>query len=476
MHETTKKSPKQKVFSDPVLRSVVIAVAAAQFLLPFMMAGLTPLLPAIGKDLNAGAMELGLVGAVYALSLAIFHLVSARVGDMIGRRKLFLTGLGIFLVVAVAIPFSPNMPVFLVFRFIQATGTAMMNTCALSILIACAPEHMRGRVLGVASIGLFAGISCGPTVGGFIATYFSWHWIFLCVVPVGVVAFLLMALTVKQDWTDHPEAPFDWAGAVLFALGMGSLCFGATFLLEGLWAKVLLGLGVVFLFLFVRAERRAQMPILDVDFVVHNTSFAGNMLVSLLNYTTTMGMIFYFSLYLQFMLGLDMSHTGMVLTAQPFMQLTLAPFGGRAADRFGPTRVAAVGLLLCGVALTLSSLMADSAEVWYVIMILLFNGAGLALFGAPNTSAIMASVDKQHLGQASGVVGTVRTMGMLASMVLVSLTMNIFLGLDPVHSGNVGQFMLALRADFLLFNILNGLAIVLCLWLVRYDTLKKKRL
>lgn len=466
--ETT-TSTKQRIFSDPVLRSVVIAVASAQFLLPFMMAGITPLLPAIGKDLNAGAMELGLVGAVYALSLAIFHLVSARVGDMIGRRKLFLTGLAIFLIVSLIIPFSPNMPVFLLFRFIQATGTAMMNTCALSILIACAPAHMRGRVLGVTSIGIFAGISCGPTVGGFIATYLSWHWLFVSVVPVGFVAFLLMALTVKQDWTDNPDAPFDWAGTFCFALGISALCFGATFLLEGTWAKVLLGVGVAFLALFVWVERRANTPILDVDFVFHNVPFAGNMAVSLLNYTTSLGMLFYVSLYLQFMLGMDMSHTGLMLTAQPVMQLTLAPFAGRAADKFGPTRVAMIGLLLCGISMTLTSFMADRAETWYVIAILMFNGSGLALFGAPNTSAIMASVDKKHLGQASGVVGTVRTMGMLASMVIVSLTMNIFLGHDAVHAGNVDQFMLAMRADFLLFNVLNVMAIVLCVWLLRYD-------
>lgn len=476
MRTYKKTSPEQGIFANPVLRSVVIAVAAAQFLLPFMMAGITPLLPAIGKDLNAGAMELGLVGAVYALSLAIFHLVSARLGDMIGRRKLFLAGLGVFLIVALVIPFSPNMPVFLLCRFIQATGTAMMNTCALSILIACAPAHMRGRVLGVASIGVFAGISCGPTVGGFIATYFSWHWLFISVVPVGVVAFLLMALTVKQDWTDHPDAPFDWAGALTYALGIGSLCFGATFLLEGLWAKMLLGAGVIFLILFVRFERRAHTAILDVDFVFHNASFAGNMLVSLLNYTTTMGMLFYFSLYLQFVLNMDMSHTGMMLTAQPVMQLMLAPLGGRAADRFGATKVAMVGLLLCGVGMALSSFMPDKAAVWYVVAVLMFNGSGLALFGAPNTTAIMASVDKEHLGQASGVVGTVRTMGMLASMVIVSLTMNFFLGRDPVHGGNVAEFLLAMRTDFLIFNILNALAIALCAWLLRYDHKRKKAL
>lgn len=100
----------------------MIAVATAQFLLPFMMSGIGPLLPTIGQDLKASAMELGLVGAIYSLSLSIFHLVSGRIGDMKGRRKLFLLGLAIFLAMSVATPFSPNMIVFLCCRFIRPLG------------------------------------------------------------------------------------------------------------------------------------------------------------------------------------------------------------------------------------------------------------------------------------------------------------------------------------------------------------------
>lgn len=468
MKETKEKAPKQSISSVPVLRSVVIAVASAQFLLPFMVAGVTPLLPAIGEDLQAGAMELGLVSAVYALSLAIFHLVMARVGDMLGRRRVFLTGLAIFMVMGLLTPFSPNMTLFLVCRFVQAMGTAMMNTCALSILIACAPAEMRGRVLGITSMGVFAGISCGPAIGGFIGTVSSWHWLFFCVIPIGLVAFLLMGFTVKRDWTDVPDAPFDWKGSLFFAVGVAGLCFGCTFILEGYMGTAMLIVGVVSLVFFVLAERRAVVPILDVDFLFHNASFAGCILVSLLNYTTSTGMMFFFSLYLQSKLGMDMSQTGLVLTAQPVMQLSLSWFGGRMSDRRGPVRVATFGLVLCGVSLLLTSLMPDTASLWYIVTILMFTGAGLAFFGAPITSAIMSSVDKKHLGQASGLVGTVRTMGMLASMVIVTLTMNAYLGLDAVHSDNVHLFILAMRADFLIFNVLNCIAIVVCGWLIWY--------
>ncbi|MFR1533510.1 MAG: MFS transporter [Bilophila wadsworthia] len=117
------------------LRTVIIAVGAAQFMLPFMLSGAGPLLPAIGRDLHASAMQLSLINAAYTLSLAIFHLVAGRVGDMVGRKRLFLSGLSLFVVMSALLPFVTNIWLFLCCRFVQAMGTAIMNTCALAILV-----------------------------------------------------------------------------------------------------------------------------------------------------------------------------------------------------------------------------------------------------------------------------------------------------------------------------------------------------
>lgn len=466
MYDTTAPPKKASVRSDPVLRSVLISVTMAQFLTPFMMAGIIPLLPAIGTDLNASAMELGLASAVYGLSLAIFHLLSARIGDMIGRRKLFMIGLSLFLAITAVAPFSPNMGLFLCLRFLQAAGVAMMGTSALAILVACAPPAIRGRVIGLATVGTFAGISCGPSVGGLVGTYLSWHWLFFLVLPFGFLALLLMSRKVKQDWKDHPEEPFDWRGAILYSLGISALTFGATWLVDGWWAVGLLLIGILCLIIFVLKERRSRMPILDVNFICHNAAFAGSILVSLIGYSTVMGVTFYFSFYLQFMLGLDMREAGLVLTAQPALQLLCSPIAGRLADRFGPVQITVFGVILCGTALALATAMPDRAPLWYVVTLLGCTGVGLGFFGAPNTTAVMASVDREHLAQASGLVGTSRTLGMLTSMVIVTLTMNAFLGSDPVHSGNLDAFMHSLRIDFLIFNALNLVAIILCFWLL----------
>ena len=459
--------------SAPGLRSALLAACVAQFLLPFMVGGLTPLLPALGKDLNASAMHLGLVGAVYALSLAVFHLLAGRIGDIIGRRRLFLTGIGLFVAMSTALPFSPSITVFLALRFMQAVGTACMNTSVLAILVACAPPAIRGRVLGISSIGIFAGISCGPPIGGFIATQLSWHWLFWMMLPLGLVALCLVAFNIRNEWVHAADAPFDWVGAFCWLFAMSGLACGATWILAGPWAWGLLAFGALSLGVFLLAEQRTakkgRCPVLDMEIVFHNRPFLLNSAISFICNCTILGEVFLLGLYAQFGQGLTMQQAGFMLSIQPVIQLVLAPVAGRLADRCGAAKVAAGGVFVCGMGMLAASFLDMGSPVIHTAACLVVVGSGLAFFGAPNTSAVFGSVDEAHLSQASGVVGTVRTMGMLASMVIVSLSMNAFLGSEAAGPHNARQFLAAMHTDFTVFSLLAATALLLsALLLWRY--------
>lgn len=441
------------------LRTVIIAVSAAQFMLPFMMAGVGPLLPAIGRDLHASAMELSLINAAYTLSLAIFHLVAGRVGDMIGRKRLFLSGLTLFVVMSAVLPFAPNMTIFLLCRFMQAMGTAMMNTCALAILVSCSPPEQLGRVLGIASIGMYGGLSLGPGLASVMGTVFGWQYLFFMVVPIGIIAWLLMAFTVKGDWKDAPDEAFDWRGSLLYTLAISTLSIGAIWILKGQWAIGLLVAGFVLFGLFLKVELDAVHPILDIRFLLHNSTFSLSTLASFINYSSIFGVMFYFSLYLQGVKGLTLLETGMMITFQPFVQVFIAPMGGRMGDRYGTGLIATIGIALCGVGLLLCAFLDGQSSLWLMGFVQITIGSGVALFASPNTSAIMGSVDTAHMGQASGLVGTVRTLGMLLSMVIISLTMNWFLGDAPLGPTNIEPFLKAMHFNFIVFGVLNLLGI-----------------
>ncbi len=424
-----------------------------------MLSGVGPLLPAIGHDLSASAMELGLINAFYSLALAIMHLVAGRIGDILGRKRIFLVGLGIFTSISALIPFVPNIDILLFLRFVQATGTAMMNTSALAILASCAPPAMLGRVLGLASIGIYTGLFLGPTLAGAIATVSDWRYLFWGVAPIGVAAWCLMALRVRGDWRDVPRGGFDWTGTTLYALGISAFSAGGMWLLEGSWAAGLLSVGLVLLVFFVIHEKRCASPILDITFLVHNRIFLLSTVAALINYSSTFGVMFYFSLYLQSAHGLSVLETGLMLSIQTVVQVFVAPAAGRLADRRGAGGIATLGMALCGLSLLVAAFLDGESSLYQVVAVQLVLGFGIALFASPNTSAIMGSVDEPHLGQASGLVGTMRTLGMLLSMVIITLTMNLFLGNAPLGPENLDAFLKAMHINFVLFGILNLIGI-----------------
>lgn len=152
------------------LRTVIIAMGAAQFMLPFMLSGAGPLLPAIGRDLHASAMQLSLINATCTLSLAIFHLVAGRVGDVVGRKRLSLSGLSLFVIMSALLLFMTNIWLFLCCRFVQAMGTAIMDTYALAVLVSCASPEQLGRVSGLIPIGVYSGLSLGPGLSELLGT------------------------------------------------------------------------------------------------------------------------------------------------------------------------------------------------------------------------------------------------------------------------------------------------------------------
>ena len=454
--------------SVPGLRSLLFSTGMAQFLMPFMMAGLNPMLPAVGHDLQASAMELGLIGAVYALSLAVFHLLAGRIGDIIGRRRLFLTGLTIFLTSAAALPLMPSAEPFLVMRFVQAMGTAMMNTSALAMLMAFTPVPMRGRVMGTAIIGTFLGVSFGPVIGGFIAQTLGWRWMFYLLLPIGITAWILM-LRVHPPEEEPVSRRFDWSGSICWLLGMACLAGGAVWILNGPVAWGAIAVGFLFLGLFVFLQRRSEQreipPILDINMALHNRPFLYSSIISFINYSTVMGPLFFFSLFLQYEYHLDMRQAGLLLGIQPFIQLVLSRSTGRLADEYGPENIYTAGLVMCMVALLLGCTFGSGTPLWMVIVTLVFMGSGMAFFGAPSTTAIMSSVDSAHMSQASGVVGTMRTTGMMISMVVVSLSTNWYLGDAPASIERLPQFISAMRVSITFFAVMNVIALVLALWL-----------
>jgi nitrate/nitrite transporter NarK len=167
--------------------------------------------------------------------------------------------------------------------------------------------------------------------------------------------------------------------------------------------------------------------------------------------------VFFLGLYLQYVKGLSPKDAGLLMMVQPLVQMLLAPVGGRLADRFPAARVATVGMTLCCVGLLLAATIGRDTPVAVVLGTLLLLGLGYAFFSTPNTSVIMGSLDRRYLGVASGLTGTMRTLGMTFSMVVVTLSFSLFMDGQAVSAATIPSFMRSMRSDMLFFF---GLSII----------------
>ena len=439
---------------------LLVAVCTSLFFMPFMMAGVNAVLPPLGQSLHASARELGLMGAFYSMGLAVFQLASGSMGDIWGYRRIFLWGIALFALAGALLGFVNSVPLFLLLRFVQGVGGAMFNACGLALLASAAPEGRRASYLGYSGSSVYAGIACGPPVAGFVAGWLGWQWLFWGSALASVGVLLLMKYRVKLEWRMAKGKPFDWKGCCIYAGAMTALTFGSSELADA--PALAGGLLVAFVGLmaaFCIKELRSDYPLLDLRLLARNRVFALSSLAAFINYSSFFGIVFFFSLYLQFGRGMTVQQAGLFLALQSVMQVMTTPVAARLCGRFEPGKVSAAGIALCGLGLVVCGLLRVDSPMYVLVLAQCLLGVGISLFALPNTTIILESAGRDRVGQAAGLTGAVRTGGQLFNMTLITLTLGLFLGSEPAGTHNIEAFMGAMRVDLIIFGVLNLLAV-----------------
>jgi EmrB/QacA subfamily drug resistance transporter len=446
--------------SAPISRSATLfVVCLAHFLMPFMMSAVGIALPSIGREFAASAMQLGLIETTYILSASIFLLAMGRLGDIHGRRRIFQSGLIVFTLAGGLLSQAGSVEIMIALRFLQGMGGAMVMATSLAIVVSVFPPQERGKALGIAVASVYAGISCGPFFGGALVTALGWRWIFYLCVPLGGIAYLISLAKLRGEWAEAKGEPFDWRGSLIYGASILLFISGAANLDQGPWAWGLVfagGCGAAF---FLWLETRTPYPILNVALLRENRTFAFSNLAALLNYASTFGVTFFMSLYLQYIQGMNAQQAGAILIIQPIMQTLFSPFCGRLADRYPAARIATIGMALCAVGLGIASTLGATTSLAAVIATLVFLGLGFALFSSPNTSVIMGSVAPRYLGVASGLNSTMRTLGMLTSMTIITVILSVIMAGSSVTAATHPEFLHSMHIALLAFSVLCVLGI-----------------
>ncbi|MEA3544798.1 MAG: MFS transporter [Thermodesulfobacteriota bacterium] len=423
----------------------------AHFLMPFMMSAVGVALPTLGREFSASAVQLGMIETTYALSASIFLLAMGRFGDIHGRRKIFQMGLLVFAFSGGLISQAWSIELIITLRFLQGVGGAMVMATTTAMVVSAFPPSERGKALGIAIASVYAGISCGPFIGGFLVETLGWRSLFYMILPLGLFTYLTTRLKITEEWAEAKGEPFDWQGTALYGLSILLLVCGISNLSRAWWAWGLLILANIGLFLFLLFEARTPYPLLNTKLLRENRIFALSNLASLFNYAATFGVTFFLSLYLQYVKGMGPQQAGAILIVQPIVQTLLSPFCGRLSDRVPASWVATSGMAFCALGLAVATRLSAESSLTIVFLLLIFLGMGFALFSAPNVSMIMGSVEPRYLGVASGLNASMRTLGMLSSMMIITLVFSYLMHGQPVTLESQAAFLSSMRIALLIF-------------------------
>lgn len=431
--------------------AVLGVVCLAQFLMPFMMSAVGIALPEMGREFTASALQLGLVETAYVMSASICLLAMGRLGDIHGRRRVFKLGLVLFTVAGGIISMAWSIHSIIFFRLLQGIGGAMVMATGMAMVVSVFPAAERGKALGIVVASVYAGISLGPFIGGHLVAGFGWRSLFHLLLPLGLVAWIVTHTMIGMEWRPAAGERFDRAGLAIYAPAIVLLVVGVANLRAGWWPWLAIALSAGAFGAFARWEARCAQPLLDVRLLRDNRVFALSNLAALFNYAATFGVAFFLSLYLQYVKGMGPQQAGTVLIIQPIVQAVLSPACGRLSDRVSASLVATVGMASCAVGLAIAAFLGEGSPLIMVYSLLGFLGLGFALFSSPNTSMVMGSVEPRHLGVASGLNATMRTLGMMTSMMVITLVFAFLMDGQGVTAETEPQFLASMRLALLVF-------------------------
>jgi EmrB/QacA subfamily drug resistance transporter len=372
-------------------------------------------IPAISESFSLSTSAVSWVSTIYLLVMAGCVLIFGKISDIIGFKRIFLTGFVIFTLGSLTCGVLPELTgSFLTLvgsRAFQGIGGAMLTAIAPAMVNAYIPMDKKGKAMGFIMTVAALGTAIGPTVGGVLTEYLSWNWIFFINVPIGIIAVLVGQRYIPVLAPSASNESFDKTGAVLIFSGLAFLLFGMS---EGDsvgWTSpVIVGsflLALILLALFVRTEYLTRYPLLELRLFQDRNFLCLNLIMALVFFGFS-GINYLLPFYLKYVGGYSTSTSGLILTSLSFAMMVTGLLAGILYSRVGGRRIANVGALFLVVGYFLILQLHTNTTLWYVVFCLAMIGFGLGFMITPISSMIMSSVAKQYQGMASSLTSLER--------------------------------------------------------------------
>jgi EmrB/QacA subfamily drug resistance transporter len=391
----------------------LLVVCLATFMLLLDVTIVNVALPEIQKELGSSFEDLQWVVDAYALALAAFLLASGSLGDLLGRKRIFMAGLVVFSSASLVCGLSGSPTMLNVSRAFQGVGGAMMFATALALIAQEFAANERGTALGIWGATTGFAVAVGPLAGGALTDAFGWEWIFLVNVPIGVITLGLTLMSVRDSERD-PTARIDWPGLVTFSAGLFCLVYALIRGNDDGWGSakiiVLLAAAVALLAIFAAVELRREQPMLDLRLFQVRT-FTGAQIVAFSIHASMFSMFLYITLYMQNLLGYTPLETGVRFLPVSLLSFLAAPIAGKLAERY-PVRIfLTAGLALIGLGLVEMHGVTPGDSWTTLLPGFILAGIGIGFVNPPLATAAIGVVEPRRSGAASGINSTFRQVG-----------------------------------------------------------------
>ena len=353
------------------------------------------------------------VTSAYLLAYAVPLLITGRLGDRFGPKRLYLIGLVIFTLASLWCGFSGTLELLIIARAVQGIGAALMTPQTMAVITRTFPPNRRGAAMGL--WGATAGVATlvGPLAGGLLVDGLGWEWIFFINVPVGIIAFVLAWILVP-DLETHPHK-FDIIGVVLSALGLFLIVFG---LQEGehydwaawVWIMIVVGVAVMAVFIWTQARTKSE-PLVPLPLFKDRNFAISNLAISTVGFAVT-SMSLPLMFFIQLARGLTPTESALLLIPMAVLSGVLAPFAGRLLDRTDPRFLLVPGLILFTASLVwYSALMNVETPIWMFLLPSALMGIGSAGMWGPLATTATRNLPVHQAGAGAGIYNTTRTVG-----------------------------------------------------------------